>query len=1095
MRCSSVLRRRRFFFRTITLGIMSLVASCVAATQNDRERPTDGSPWSDVDTGHASIALRIPEVPFRSIIFDTTEGTAMSIDVSPDGETLVFDLLGDIYSLPISGGPAVPLTYGRAWDQAPRFSPDGTSVYFISDRIGFKNIWRVSLADRLVRQVTRIDSDVVGTPNWSPDGSRLLASITDAKTRSSEFVLHTIDPNDGSKTPIDGANGPWIDTDTFERFRLPIRVFSGVESSDGTVFFSQASHDTVQGRSTSTVRLYQYDQHTESRTAITPTDASYSEYKPQLSHDGKLLAYFRQYHDRTTEIRILNRVTGDDDKLLELGHAADDANYYAAEDSTPNYAFSPDDRQLLIWHQGKIHRVDLIDGSDEIIPFRVTVEREVAERVQPRVQHLSDVGEAKIIRWPSLSNDGQTMAFAAIGYIWLMDVKSGTMRRLSSSGDFEYMPAISPDGKWVAYISFAKSNSGTARLMISDLNGGKLREVLAAPNVSYLIPKWSHDSSMIALIREVEGEGCLEATFGWTLVDHGVFHEVSSAPILTHRGCVTLYSRFVGFDKNDRNLLFSYPRSRAETVLASAKLDGSDQRILAIGTPEVGGITPAPDLEHVALTRDGGSVWVLPFSADNEQVEVSTLTTGAHQISSGNGYYVDWGQSRAMTFGFGQDVYRYRLDNGSLDSLRVKVAFSKPKATQLVAFQGARLITMSDDNLTDLYEYGTIMFDGQRIVAVGAVDEVVIPADALVVDARGKTIMPGLIDTHYHRIGGSGPMGLNAFKLPNSNFGDRSAITYGVTTAWEPGGALNDGVPATVDLQNAGRISGPRWSHSAVGAVGNPWELLTSYVAALKAVEEHRNLGVNVLKEYVTPTRQQRQWLSAAARETGVGIVSHLSSFDMMMTRIVDGYTGGDHPYIPVPFYFDVHEMLRQSGYIWTPNIRITLGTVGIEQSKQDYFCHAVLQWQEHVGSVDRRDSSYCPADTVSLVAPYDVLRFSHVAKQAVSAESGGVHIGVSAHNMPGFGLHQEMWYLRRGGMSVKDVLRATMIGNAEKLGLQEEIGSLEPGKIADFLVLDENPLDDVLNTLSLKYTVQGGVVYDSITSRKADLVLQTRMQ
>lgn len=1034
----------------------------------------------------------MPDIPSSVISFGTTEGTLMNIDVSPDGETLIFDLLGDIYRLPLVGGDAVALTNGRAWDQAPRFSPDGTQISFISDRKGHKNIWRLTLGDRSLEQVTRSDTDIVGGLNWSHKDGRLLAGRIEPESFDAESILQSIDPNNGSMSPVDGPSGPWINLNTYAPLRPAIRIYSGVESADGEVFFSQAQRDEETGRTA--VRIYKFDRKTQTRTALTSVDATYNEYKPQLSRDGRLLAYFRQYPGRRTEVRILNRTTRQDEALIELANA-DDAHYYAMEDTTPNYTFTPSDRSLIYWHGGKIHRVNIEDGSREIVPFQVNVEREVWARVEPTVQHLSDNGEAKIVRWPSVSRDGHTMAFAALGYVWVMDLTTGKLRRVTGSNAFEYMPDISVDGRSVAYVSFTQSGSdyGPGRLMVADVDGGTPREVLAAPNVNYLLPKWSQDGQKIALIREAESGSDLEASFGWTSAMTGAFHEVAPAPA---SGDFFLgwfvYSRFVGFDEAGQQLLFSYPTSRTETVLVSTGLDGSAQRTLAIGKPDIGGITPAPDLNNLALTRHDRTVWVVPFTVGTEPSPVSTLAPDARRISNVGGYYVDWNRPGQLTFGFAQNVYRYRLDDGDFGSIRVKVPFPKPKAEQRIAFTGARLITLSAaTGAGPVIESGTVVVDGARIAAIGPVGDVVIPSDALVIDVTGKTIMPGLLDTHYHRIGGSsGGIGISAFKLPNPDFSDRSAIVYGVTSAWEPGGPVDDGVPATADLQAAGRIAGPRWSHSAKGTVGSPFELLTTYDAALRAVEQHKHLGVDVLKEYATPTREQTQWLSAAAYETGLGIVSHLESFEGMMTRVVDGYTGGDHPYIPVPFYKDVHELIRQTGYIWTPNVAMSPGTVGTQKGTQRYFCQAVLAWQKRTSPRVREVKPICATDqsNPSPTVPYGIQRNSRVAKHAALTASDGVHIGVSAHSMPASNLHREMWFLWKGGLPIEDVLRATTIGNAEKLGLQEEIGSLEPGNIADFLVLERNPLDDILNTLSLKYTIQGGVVYDSDTALTVDL-------
>ena len=1060
---------------------LAYVSACAVPPQ------TDGASISSVPQSEeaANVVLNtpsMPNVPSHQITFDTTEGTFMSIDVSPDGESIVFDMLGDIYSLSIAGGDAVPVTSGRAWDQTPRFSPDGRHVYFVSDRKGYKNIWRVALADNSLQQVTRADSDVRGGPNWSHDGSHLLAGVGDAETRNSEVALQSIDPISGSMTAIEQHDGPWIDMDTFEPFRQRNMTYSGVQTANGQVYFSEAQYGGILSGS-KTVRMYTIDSGTQTRRTLTPEDASYSEFKPQLSHNGNLLAYFRQYSDRRTEIRILNRTTGQDEPLIALANA-DDPQYTFDDDSRPNYDFTPDDRYVVFWHGGKIHRVSLADGSSEIVPFRVKVSREVSPRIEPVAKRISDDGSATAIRWPSASRDGQTMAFVAFAYVWVMDMATGDIQRLTESTDFEYMPALSPDGNSVAFISFAQTHDeyGPGRLVLANIDDGSSRELLAIESGAYLIPKWSQDGSKIALIKEIENDGIREATFGWTPAVGGVFHDVAEAPTSIGFASWPVYARYVGFDDAGERLLFSYPIGRSGAVLVMAGLDGNSSQTLAASGAEVGGITPAPDLKNLALTRDDGTVWLIPFAIGEEPPVVSTMARNARRIGVGGGYFVDWNRKNKFTYGFGQYVYRYDLDLSALESFPVDVSTAMPRAAQPIAFVGAKIVTLANaEGIGPVIESGTILLENQRIVAVGSVGDVPIPLNAFVIDATGKTIIPGLLDTHYHRIGGRGNvMSVSAFKLPIPNFSDRSAISYGITTAWEPGAAVNDGVPATADLQRSGRIMGPRWSHSASGGVGSPYEFLTTYAAALAAVKQHLNLGAAVLKEYLAPTRQQRQWLSTAARANGAGIVSHLETFEGMMTRIVDGYTGGDHPFVPMPFFKDVHEMLRQSGFIWTPNIVIT---VGVQGSGQDKFCRAFSEWKQRISSSDEFGESICVVDGQEPTTSYETHRISRVAEQVASAAGNGVHVGVSGHNMPASNLHREMWFLWKGGMPIEDVLRAATIGNAEKLGLQDEIGSLEIGKIADFLVLNENPLNDILNTLSLKYTVQGGVVYNSDTA------------
>lgn len=1030
----------------------------------------------------ARTVRRMPEVPTRGISFETTEGTFMNVDASADGTTLVFDLLGDLYSMPIDGGDAIPLTSGIAWDQAPRFSPDGTQIYFVSDREGYKNLWQLSLGDNSLEQVTFSDSDILGGPNWSQDGSRLLAGVAVAAEPNYEIILHAVHPISGAMTRIANADGPLYEAG--RRVRRRNTIYSGAESAGGYVYYSEALY-LGEDANRKVVRLFVFDAKSQTHTPITPADANYSDFKPQLSHDGQRLAYYRQYTDRRTELRIRNRTTGEDAALVELADA-DDAEYTQSDDARPNYAFTPDDDSVIFWHGGKIRRVNLVDGSMQTIPFRVSVQREVATRVKPTVQRFDEPGNAATIRWPSLSRDGKTLVFAAVGYVWVMDTRTGDVRRLSDSDDFEYMPAISPDGSSVAYVSFSSSDDGYGfgRLMVASLAGGQPTELLAQVNEDFLLPKWSADGSKIAVIREGDRRTGTKAVFGWTPAASGIFNEVASAAVFSTFANLFVYARSVGFDAAGRKLLFSYPRSRTETVLVAADLEAGTLLTLAVGTSEVGGITPAPDLKHLVLTRRDKSVWLIPFEADEETTTVSSLAPDARRVSENGGYYVDWNDPDHLTFGFGKTVYRNSLQDAELQTLRVEVPVAKPEVTQVTAFTGARLITMSGDvGAGSVIESGTVLMDGTRIVALGPVGEVAVPAEALVIDATGKTIMPGLLDTHYHKLK------FSALALPGFNFSDSTAISFGVTSAWSPGSQMDDGAPAIADLQIAGRVVGPRWSHAAQGAVGYPYQFLTSYANALAAAERGRDLGVFVLKEYNAPTREQRQWLSAAARESGLGIVSHLQSFEGTMTRIVDGYTGGDHPYFPVPFYKDVFELLRQTGFIWTPNLMITPGTTGAQADRARFYCNAAIQKQNKRAS-DRTEVHFTcdPDDHQSPSVNYDAHRISHVAEYVALAANKGVRIGVSAHNAPGSELHREMWFLWKGGMPIEDVLRAATVVSAEKLGLQEEIGSLEVGKMADFIVLDDNPLDDILNTLSLKYTVQGGIVYDSATAKRLDL-------
>ena len=111
----------------------------------------------------------------KQVRMTTDEGSWMNVDVSPDGRTLAFDLLGDIYTMPIAGGTPTRIAEGLAFEHQPRFSPDGRRIAFTSDRGGGDNIWVMNVDGSDKRQVTKEDFRLLNQPTWSPDGRFIAA--------------------------------------------------------------------------------------------------------------------------------------------------------------------------------------------------------------------------------------------------------------------------------------------------------------------------------------------------------------------------------------------------------------------------------------------------------------------------------------------------------------------------------------------------------------------------------------------------------------------------------------------------------------------------------------------------------------------------------------------------------------------------------------------------------------------------------------------------------------------------------------------------------------------------------------------------------
>src|ERR1700750_1612379 len=119
--------------------------------------------------------VETPTAPAKKVTITTDEGTWMNLDVSPDGKTIVFDLLGDIYSLPIAGGKATLLAGGHSFEVQPRFSPDGKTISYTSDKEGGDNIWLMNADGSNKHSITKESFRLLNNASWTPDGQYLVA--------------------------------------------------------------------------------------------------------------------------------------------------------------------------------------------------------------------------------------------------------------------------------------------------------------------------------------------------------------------------------------------------------------------------------------------------------------------------------------------------------------------------------------------------------------------------------------------------------------------------------------------------------------------------------------------------------------------------------------------------------------------------------------------------------------------------------------------------------------------------------------------------------------------------------------------------------
>ena len=436
------------------------------------------------------------ELPLKSaekIEFTTDEGTWMSLDVSSDGKMIVFDLLGDIYTLPIAGGQAKRIIGGLSFESQPKFSPDGKQIAFLSDRSGAENIWVCDADGANQKAITKGRNQAFVSPSWTPDGQYIIASRTDQAIGT--FAIWMYNKDGGTGVVVGPPDPPLPTAPTGEPQRPRPSRLGAVASPDGRFMYYAVRINSFTYNATFPMwQIVRFDRDTSETSTV--TNAQGSAMRPLLTPDGKKLIYATRF-ELGTALRVRDLETSEERWLIN-NVTRDDQESRATRDTMPGYAFMPDGKSLIVPIDGKIKRVDFETGAASVIPFTAKVEAEIAPRVyfQNRVDDGLNV-KARLIRWPALSPDGRRVVFSSLSKLWIMDLPSGTPRRLTNSTAGEFMPAWSPDGRYVAYATWSREGGHIFRVAA---DGGAQPEQLTRRAAFYSDPVYSPDNSKIVFV-------------------------------------------------------------------------------------------------------------------------------------------------------------------------------------------------------------------------------------------------------------------------------------------------------------------------------------------------------------------------------------------------------------------------------------------------------------------------------------------------------------------------------------------------------------------------------------------------------------------
>jgi Tol biopolymer transport system component len=1018
----------------------------------------------------------------RVIDFAVDEGTWMSVDLSPDQQWLVFDLLGHIYRLPIAGGEAQNLTAGSgiALNFHPRISPDGREITFVSDRAGQDNLWVMNADGSAPRIIFRDDSSRAAEPAWSPDGQSILIT---RKMKTPAGFYRTNDeiwrfPRAGgagqlvlrlaaSASSVPARAGIWVGQD---RLQWPS------PTPDGRYVYFHSSLFSGADRRLRRIELAsgRVDDLTEPKDRYltccgrTAYPARLGEVAPEVSPDGRWLAFARKIPGARTSYRghdymgrtalwLRDLQNGGDRVIMDpISNDAMDLHPSWDHRVLPGYSWARDGKSLVLSQGGKLRRVWVESGAVETIPFQARIHREISEMARSHVRINDKVFQPRFIRWPASSPNGRRLVFEAAGRLWLRDLPTGTVRPLVDKGaGFELTPTWTADGRSIVYATWTDDGGQLWRV-----KPGNLAERISKTAGRYLYPVITPDGRSVVVNRWSPAMNYVPAGSGWELWSYplagGEPTLVRGAGFLSHASSDT-----AGYEYRVQGTTLIARRAERRAFGVHPAIAGSN----AI-------VTPSPDGNWIAV-EEKQDVYLAPLPrlarGDSLVMDLSAGVSGLRRLTREGGKYAHWRNATTLELVSANRYLAHDTRRGVTDSLTISFDIPRDHATGSVALVGARIVTLDQRKVI---EQGTVLVRDGRIACVGVCDTSGVDR---VIAVAGKTITPGWVDVHAHHTA----IEVDGI-IPEHRSQSARYLAWGVTTTHDPASSVDPSF-AISEMIEAGRLVGPRTFSTGVPLTCSDYDdflEITSLDDALEHIRRATNLGAISIKDYRQCTRVQREMMAEAARRTGVTLTSEGSDPLYLLGLIMSGSTGWEHPIQYHPLYSDFTKFLGMAGAHYSAQLFIS-----------DYPHGAAIDHWLGVEDLWRNDKvrEWTPWPATALrrgltAKPDEEFIFPILAEGAADIKRNGGYTPAGAHGeQDGLGTHWEVWSYA-AALKPMEALEAASLDGAHFLGLEQEIGSITVGKLADLVVLDSNPLEDIRRTTDIRYVMKVGRLRDART-------------
>lgn len=1020
----------------------------------------------------------------RNIRFQVSEGTYMTLDVSPDGSWLVFDLLGHVYRLPADGGEAENLTdnTGIALNFQPAFSPDGKEIAFVSDRLGQHQIWIMGVNGQNPRVISD-DTLCVFDPVWTPDGRSIIARSQRNCHRGEEFSdgLIAFDVKTGDKSElVDGrAGAPDVSPDgEFVYFHMAMCPGYPVGRNDVV----RGCHQVFR-KSLTSGRFQSVTPGLSSNTWS--NNGGGGGISPQISPNGRFLAFARRIPNGKFDYKghqfgprnalwVRDLITQQEKVVMDpLDIDGAEQSPYSAP-LMPGYSWTKDSRQIVITRGGKIRRLDVQSGDVSTIEFTALVDRQLRELVKHRVDIGNPSFRALSTRWQMQVPGGELTVLQADGRLWTQSSNASAPRQLMpSSSLMQYSPAISPDHRRIAFSGWQENGAGG--IWIVDISGGVPKRV--TDEGEYVFPVWIADSELVA----VKGGGA--STRGRALGENSTYHlvriDVTTGRIKTLADLTTDTGRLLPYLRPSVTAdgTVFYLSDTGPAVLADSNENGSRIEIRSIpasgSEPAVHAVTEgrgefavSPEKDFVAFTHME-QVWIrqMPRSKANDELENLEQFDLSIQLDANGGHSLNWRDKNTLEFSSAGRLYSYDLYSRRLDSREIAVQLTRNSSRGLLALVGADIIPIEP---LEVIRDGVVIIREGKIDCLGSCD---IPTDADIIDVAGKTIMPGIVDTHGHFL-----HSVYGGFTPEKDYASAAYLAYGITTVQDPASLAYD-IYSLGEMTETGRVIGPRIFTTGPILTSSDDEHYSTHTDINRAILSKKNWGAVSIKSFDLPRRDQRQWAAEMSNLAGLNVTAEGSFLPTSLSLVMDGYTGFEHtPVSGVPIlYDDAIRFFAQSESVMS----LTIGVIGPGPMAEEWFMQESDFWR------DDKLRRWTPWRKLSLFRrhpqrPRSDYGFPLLSESIRSLVEMGGSASLGGHgDLTGLSTHWEIWALA-SAVEPLNVLKIATLDGAAYIGVDDYVGSIAPGKIADLLILNSDPLVSIRATEDIAYVMKSGVLYEA---------------